>query len=226
MRGRRDLILGALAWLLASLVPAVARAQDETPASPGALPMRQARVGRDPATHDLTVTVSFRDVIDEHARRKIQSGLPTVVVFRGYVFPEGAGDDPRAVTGAFQSCRITFDVWNEVYRIQVAHAGGEASRVALNMDGVLRRCAEVRELPIRGTLASGSSYFMGATVEVNPISQDMLEQIRRWVSRPPGSGAVTPGDSIFGSFVGLFVARIGKADRSLSFRTNGFVVPP
>jgi hypothetical protein len=54
----------------------------------------------------------------------------------------------------------------------------------------------------------------------------MLEQIRRWVSRPPGSGAVSPGDSLFGSFVGLFVARIGKADRTISFRTQTFVMPP
>ncbi len=226
MISRRRPLLGALVLALTWLVPAGAWAQDDTPASPTTLPARQARFGRDAATRELQVSVSFRDVIDDEARRKLQSGLPTVVVFRGYVFPEGAGADPRAVTGVFQSCRIAYDVWNEVYRIQVAQPSGETSKVALNMEGVLRRCAEVRDLAIPGALNVGGAYFLGATVEVNPISQDMLEKIRRWVSRPPGSNAVTPGDSIFGSFVGLFVARIGNADRSLSFRTNTFTVPP
>ena len=42
---------------------------------------------------------------------------------------------------------------------------------------------------------------------------------------PSGSNAIGPGDSLFGSFVGLFVARIGDADRKLSFRTQGFLPP-
>ena len=73
--------------------------------------------------------------------------------------------------------------------------------------------------------APGGSYFVTAMIEVNPISQEMLERIRRWVSRPPGSSNATPGDSLFGSFVGLFVARIGQAERTLAFRTQSVVVP-
>ena len=59
-------------------------------------------------------------------------------------------------------------------------------------------------------------------VEVNPVSQEMLEQIKRWVTRPNGSNVIGPGDSLFGSFVGLFVARVGDADRKLPFRTQAF----
>jgi hypothetical protein len=48
----------------------------------------------------------------------------------------------------------------------------------------------------------------------------MVEQMRRWVSRPAGSTGIGPGDALFGSFVGLFVRQIGTADRTLRFRTQ------
>jgi hypothetical protein len=212
-----------LALLVATTAkPANAQA---APASPSTLEQRKATFAWDQNGRLLRVSYSYRDVIDGEASRKLQSGLPTVIVMRGYLFPVDRPDTPVALT--VQSCRIAFDVWNEVYRLQISQPGGETSSVAVNIEGVLRRCAEARALPLvdKSVLAVGGSYFLSAIVEVNPISREMLERIRGWVSRPPGSTAITPGDSLFGSFVGLFVARIGEADRTLSFRTQSFVVP-
>lgn len=223
MTGRRWLS----ALLLALTVFAghgLARAQ-ETPA-PSKLPERGAVVGRDANTRVLHATFSYRDVVDGEVRRKLQSGLTTVIVLGGGVFEVGGDGTPVPGTGVWQSCRIAFDVWNEVYRLQIGQPGGDRKSVAVNLEGVLRRCTEARKLPVQGELTPGRTYFLAATVEVNPVSQEMLEQIRRWVSRPPGAGTVSPGDSLFGSFVGLFVARIGKADRTLSFRTQDFTPPP
>ena len=44
----------------------------------------------------------------------------------------------------------------------------------------------------------------------------------RWVALPKGAGAVGPGDSLFGSFVGLFITHVPAADRTLAFRTPSF----
>jgi len=195
------------------------------PASPSTLEQRKATFAWDQNGRLLRVSYSYRDAIDPESTRKLQSGLPTVIVMRGYLFPVDKPDAPIALT--VQSCRIAFDVWNEVYRLQISQPGGETSSVAVNIEGVLRRCAEARTLPLvdKSVLKPGGSYFLSAIVEVNPISREMLERIRGWVSRPPGSTAISAGDSLFGSFVGLFVARIGEADRTLSFRTQSFVVP-
>jgi len=165
-------------------------------------------------------------VADGEVQRKLQSGLTTVIVVAGGVFEAGAANQAVVGTGVWQSCRVTFDVWNEVYRLQISRADGVRNVVAVNLEGVLRRCTEVHEIPVQGVLAVGNTYYLAVTAEVNPVSQEMLEQIRRWVSRPPSSSSPLPGDSLFGSFVGLFVARIGKADRTVSFRTQAFVVPP
>lgn len=213
---------GSLAWLALVAAPAAARADTKPPKTPAALPQRAAQVVTE--KNVVKLTVSFRDVIDAEIAKKLQSGLPTVVTMRGYVFRESGGD-PIALTA--KSCRIVYDLWDEVFRIQLAQPGGPTSAVAVNVEGVLRNCCEAKKLPLvdRKLLGGSVRYFVATLVEVNPVSQEMLERIKRWVTRPNGSNAIGPGDSLFGSFVGLFVARIGDADRKLAFRTQAFLPP-
>ncbi|MFT3767803.1 MAG: hypothetical protein QM820_20295 [Minicystis sp.] len=208
--------------LAVAAVPVIARADAEPPKTPAALPQRTAQVVLEKNT--VKLTVSFRDVIDAEIAKKLQSGLPTVVTMRGYLFRESGGD-PIALTA--KSCRIVYDLWDEVFRIQLAQPGGPTSAVAVNVEGVLRNCCEAKKLPLvdRALLGSSVRYFVATLVEVNPVSQEMLDRIKRWVTRPNGSNAIGPGDSLFGSFVGLFVARIGDADKKLAFRTQAFTPP-
>ena len=210
------------ALLLAMAMPATAAADKTPPKTPAALPQRAAQVVSEKGV--VKLTVGFRDVIDAEIAKKLQSGLPTVITMRGYVFRESGGD-PIALTA--KSCRIVYDLWDEVFRIQLAQPGGPTSAVAVNVEGVLRNCCDAKKLPLvsRGLLSAGARYFVATLVEVNPVSPAMLERIKRWVTRPNGSNAIGPGDSLFGSFVGLFVARIGDADRKLAFRTQAFPLP-
>jgi hypothetical protein len=204
-------------------LPLDAGAEDKPPQTPAALPARNAQLVAEKGT--VKLTVSFRDAVDAEIAKKLQSGLPTVVTMRGYLFRESGGD-PIALTA--KSCRIVYDLWDEVFRIQLVQPGGPTSAVAVNVEGVLRNCCEVKKLPLvdRALLREGARYFVAALVEVNPVSQEMLDRIKRWVTRPNGSNAIGPGDSLFGSFVGLFVARIGDADKKIAFRTQAFERPP
>jgi hypothetical protein len=167
----------------------------------------------------LRASFSYRDVIDKAMADKLASGLPTVIAMRAYVLREGESD-PMAL--AVRTCRVSFDLWDEVYRLKISIAGGERDSAALNLEGVLRQCAEARDLAVvdRALLTTGKPTFLGVIVEVNPVSPQMLAQMRQWVSRPAGSTGIGPGDALFGSFVGLFVRQIGTADRTLRFRTQ------
>jgi hypothetical protein len=222
-RGRVAIAAALAAGLVCVAASHPAHAQEAPPKSPLALPVRSAVVANDGRM--VTLTVAFRDALDGDVVKKLTSGLPTVVATRGYLFRE-AGGDPIALTA--KTCRVVYDLWDEVFRIQLAQAGATTSAVAINVEGVLRICAEARALPLAepGLLRDGERYFVAALVEVNPLSAEMLERIRRWVTRPSGSAAIGPGDSLFGSFVGLFVTRVGDADRKLAFRTQPFAPPP
>jgi hypothetical protein len=228
MRHAAPLVVGVLALVAQAgwSVAAQAQAQPPAPPAPVALAVRRANFAWDPKLPLLRASFSYRDVLDAELQRKLQSGLPTVIVMRAYVFQDGKPEAP--VSGTIRSCRVAYHVWDEVYRLQISQqSGGETNTVAVNLEGVLRQCAEARELAVadRALLVAGASYYLAAMVEVNPVSKEMLERIRRWVSRPPNAAGATPGDSLFGSFVGLFVARIGEADRTLAFRTQPLVVP-
>jgi hypothetical protein len=208
--------------VLALAITSPARAQPAPPKTPQSLPTRAAQVTLDKRMVELTV--GFRDAVDAEIEKKLQSGLPTVVTMRGYLFPD-AGGDPIALTA--KTCRVVYDLWDEVFRIQLTQPGALSNPVAVNVEGVIRICCEAKRLPLidRALLRDDGRYFVAALVEVNPVSAEMLERIKRWVTRPSASSAIGPGDSLFGSFVGLFVTRVGDADKKISFRTPTFTPP-
>ena len=224
MKPARRRLGAALLSALGIASAADARADDPPapPISPSSLPARTATVAIEARVVQLSVP--FRDVVDAEISKKLLSGLPTVIALRAYVFREGSAE-PVAL--AARTCRIVYDLWDEVFRIQLIQPGGQSNTVAVNVEGVLRNCAEARKLPLvdRALLRDGTRYFVAALVEVNPVSAEMLDRIKRWVSRPAGATAIGPGDSLFGSFVGLFVTRIESADRRLAFRTQAFLPP-
>jgi hypothetical protein len=217
---RRALVVLALVLAALCALPPAAHAQDSAIEQQQQLPRRKAKIVNYKGW--AAMTVPYRDVVDDEIREKLESGLPTTIVTRAYVFPENE-DKPVALSA--KTCRVVYDLWDEVFRIELYQGGKRRDTIAVNVEGVLRRCAELRRMPIVSLkqLSAGKSYFVAVLVEVNPLSEEMLERIKRWVSRPKGAGAVGPGDSLFGSFVGLFVTHVPEADRVLSFRGQSFV---
>lgn len=166
----------------------------------------------------LRVSFSYRDVVDRKVIEKLSSGIPTIIALRAYVLREGE-DTPIALS--VRTCRVVYDLWDEVFRIKITGQGGERNIAAINTEGVLRQCTEAKDLPVatRALMTPGRPHFLGVIVEVNPVSPETLEQMRKWVSRPAGSVGIGPGDALFGSFVGLFVRQVGTSDRAVRFRT-------
>ncbi len=211
IRTRLWSLLGPLVLVLATN----ATAQDQPE-------QRQALFGWDDR-QVLRMTIGFRDIVDDAVRANLTGGLPTTIVAQAYLLRE-AGGEP--IAAAFRACRVTFDLWDEVYRIELAQSGASDSVAASpTLEGVLRRCAEVERLALahKSVLLGKGRLYVALLVEVNPVSQEMLERIRRWVSRSTAGGVSAPGDALFGSFVGLFVTRIGTADRQLRLRTQVMV---
>ncbi|MBK8252705.1 MAG: hypothetical protein IPK82_08560 [Polyangiaceae bacterium] len=172
----------------------------------------------------VVMTIAYRDAVDAAISKKLLSGLPTTIAMRSYVFRDSGGD-PVALTA--KSCKIVYDLWDEVFRLTVTEPGGQTSTVAVNVEGVLRNCTEAKKIPLmeRTQMKDGTKYYVAVIVEVNPISADMLDRIKRWVTRPTGSTSLSSSDSLFGSFVGLFVTRVATADKRIQFRTQSFLPP-
>ena len=215
--------LRVAAWVLgfAAQAPLGAHAQTAAsasqPANPQALPPRKMNYAWDKDL--LRASFSYRDVLSDPALlKKLSSGLPMVIAMRAYVYRAGQ-DTPVAL--ASRVCRVVYDLWDEAYRVHLSEPEGDRDQAAV-LDGALRICTEARDIPIvrRGLLAAGQAYFLGVVVDVNPVSPEMVDQMRRWMSRPTGSTGIVPGDALFGGFVQLFVRQIATSDRTLTFRTQ------
>jgi hypothetical protein len=213
---RRAALAGAV-FLVSLATASPARADDDEP-----LPPRAASFEWDADQRFLYASLSYRDVMDAELRKKLQRGLPTTIVFSAAVYAVGI-KDPVATT--VQSCKITWHVWEEAYRVDMTQPGTQKSTWTTTVDGVLRRCADARRLLIanRNQLAPGQKVYLDGRVLVNPVSPQLLEKIKRWVSRPTATGTAAPGDALFGTFTGLFLQRIGDAERVLQFLTTSSV---
>ena len=221
---RMSLVRAAwLAFAVVLLLPGSAFAQAKAKDSP----LRAARLSWDHSKSSLYVSVSFRDVVDANIRKKLSRGLPTTIVLTGTLYRRGRSE-PMSTTA--QTCKITWHVWDEVYLVEVTRPGGTRSSAAITVDGVLRRCAQARRLIVgtRAQVPVGAVVYLNAKVLVNPVSPQVLQKIKRWVSRPTGTGTAAPGDALFSTFTGLFLQRIGEAERELKFTTKPVVprVPP
>jgi hypothetical protein len=182
------------------------------------IPPRVASFEWDVAKRELYVTLAFRDVVDEEIRRKLSRGLPTTIAFTGTLYRRGV-KGPISTTA--QTCKITYQVWDEAYRLEITRPDGSRTRWTTTPEGVLRRCAEVTRLLVATSreLSAGVPVFLRGHVDVNPLSTELLEKIKLWVNRPARTGTAAPGDALFSTFTGLFMQRVEAAERTLEFLT-------
>jgi hypothetical protein len=210
-----------MAAMVAALAPVGAHAQQQAtppqqPAHPSALPPRRANYNWDGGL--LRASFSYRDVLDQPLINKLSSGLLMRIVMRAYVYKEGE-DTPVAL--APRVCTVHYDLWDEVYQLHISEPERERDQAAV-LEGVIRVCTEARDLPVvkRDLLTAGQPYFLGVVVDVNPVSQAMVEQMQKWIARPTGSTGIGTGDALFGGFVQLFVRQIATSDKTITFRTQ------
>jgi Domain of unknown function (DUF4390) len=173
----------------------------------------------------LLVSFSYLDVFTTKVKKQLSSGLPTRAIIEINLEKEGT-ETPLAYW--VRSTQIVYDLWEERYLVTVEDNNGRrraSARTAaesIKLAGTLRK-----EKIVKLAGLPPGNYRLRIHIEVNPVSKEMVENIRRWLARPPtGKSGTMNQTSFFGSFVGKFVDhRIGKADHTLSFVSQWFRVP-
>jgi hypothetical protein len=170
--------------------------------------------------------VSVADfAVDAETRRKLTSGLPQTIQFRTYAY---TADRAEPVAVAVRSCRVAYDLWEESFRVQIASESRDRTVSVATIEDVVTQCLVASQMPV-GSASDwsplhGRRAWFAVIVELNPLTPDTVQRIRRWLARPQ-RGSVD-SDSFFGSFVSLFVNRgIGAAERTLRFRSQELEVP-
>jgi hypothetical protein len=162
---------------------------------------------------------------DPETRRKLMSGLPQTLQLSAFAYVEGR-DEPIAATA--RQCRVAYDLWEERFRVQVTTERTSRTVTVGSIDEVVSQCLVVERLAVGSASvwasARGRRVYFGVLVELNPLTADTVQRIRRWLARP--QRGTVDSDSFFGSFVSLFVnPQIGAAERTLRFRSQSLEVP-
>ena len=183
------------------------------------------RMGLHAEPSGLTVSYSAADLMHREAASKLDSGLPQRIVVQHYSYASGRSD---ALAASGHSCKVVFDLWQGVYRVEYERFGVAPVALALRTRAeVIERCLVMRDFPLGSPAdyAGVRRVYVGSLIELNPLSTTTVARIRRWLSRPRGEYNVET-KSFFGSFVSLFVNdRIGTAERVLRLRSQDFELP-
>jgi hypothetical protein len=191
-------------------------------APPPGLPRRTTGITLT-ATH-LTVSVGLQDLFAPEDRQRLQSGFATRVLVRVALQQEGV---PEPVAVAFRRAEIVYDIWDERFRLRLANGTGPEIHVeARTADEAIPRAVALWRFPIVETarLRPGTPYVLAFRGDLNPISEELMADVRRWLVQPArGQRRVGTGDSFFGSFVSIFVnPRIEDSERQLRFVSQRF----
>jgi hypothetical protein len=215
MKLRRRPLIRALALALAVSFGLVSLAAYAKP--------RQRRVGIHLTKADIRTTFSYRDVFSKKVREKLTSGLPTRLMVQ---IALESKKRKKPITYWARAIEIVYDLWEEDFVITVEDNRGRRRTRVKTTDEAIRVAGVLWRTPIAGIKGlEPGMYRLRFVAEANPVSKEMVENIRRWLSRPSGGHGSEARSNFFGSFVGSFVDRnIGKADKTVSFVSQWFEV--
>jgi len=170
----------------------------------------------------LVVSTSFTELFDNEAYEALSNGFATTVILRAYVY-EKDGDLPVAFTLA--TFRVVYDLWNEEYRVRIADGRGQRDWRFKSRADALKAMTEIDGFPVASLdqISFGKKYYCGMVAELNPVSEERLAEMRRWLTKRAGSTSIDSNASFFGSFVSVFVnPKLQGADNVFQFRSQPF----
>ena len=177
----------------------------------------------------LMINVGLQDLFGPAERQHLTSGFSTRILIR-VALQDAARDEREPLSLAVQRAEIVFDIWDEKFSVRVTRGlGAELRALAPNADEAIWRATALWQFPITevNRLQPGGRYVVLVRGDLNPISEDLIADVRRWLVQPArGQRKLGAGDSFFGSFVSIFVnPRIEDSERQVRFVSQSFALP-
>jgi len=141
---------------------------------------------------------------------------------RVYLYQRDGGE-PVAV--AARTVKAVYDLWDEQFLLRTEEPGRSYGSKLRNDRQVVDQLTSLWRFPLvrLDRLRKDDLYFVAIIAEVNPMSEALLAEVRRWLRNPYGQQS----SDFFGSFVSIFVNnKIRSAERTFRLRTQLFFRKP
>lgn len=188
-----------------------------------AAPIRLTGVAR--KSGKLVVSVGLQDLFGPRDVERLLSGFTTRVLIRVALVRE---DSNEAVAQAARWSEIVYDLWDEKLRVRISADRADRPQVFEVRSGqaALDIATKLVEFPLAEVdkLDEAALYHVSLRADLNPVSEELVSNVRRWLSRPGGRAG--SGESFFGSFVSVFVnPHIEDSERMLGLVSQSFQLP-
>jgi hypothetical protein len=175
----------------------------------------------------LVVSVGLQDLFTAKDLDRLLSGFSTRVLIRVALLREDGGPPVAQVT---RLAEIVYDLWDEKLRLRISSDRQDKPNVLVVPTP--RAAADAAASLIGFPVADGNkldpavAYYLSMRADLNPISEELVTNVRRWLSRPSGRSHGMSGDNFFGSFVSVFVnPRVSDSERVLQVQSQVFTLP-
>jgi hypothetical protein len=186
-------------------------------------PVRTSGIAR--KADKVVVSVGLQDLFGAREMERLLSGFTTRVLVRVALVRE---DHNQLLAQAIRWSEIVYDLWDEKLRVRVSTDKPDKpeTRVVTTPKAAVELATTLVDFPLSevGKLDPAATYHLTFRADLNPISEELVTNVRRWLSRPGGRAG--SGESFFGSFVSVFVnPAVEDSERILQLVSQPFRIP-
>ncbi|NJK89289.1 MAG: hypothetical protein HC923_07695 [Myxococcales bacterium] len=171
-------------------------------------------VGLEVEDERLEVSFDVTNAFTEAFRRRFLGGITSRARIRT-IFVDSSGRE----FGRFERvCEMRFDVWDELAYVRISDEPDVRSSAYRLVDDALSACGSVDSvdmLPV--SVVPLESFRVLTEVVLNPVSEELLDKTREFMSNPSGASPSRP--SIFGALARLFRSNDAARGESFLFRS-------
>lgn len=171
---------------------------------------------------NLTVHASFTDLLDPEDYAALSSGVPTRIVLHILVYQKGT-NVPVAMHAVQK--RVVYDLWDEVYVVEVVDPSGKREMRIDNRVELLRELTQLEKYPVAklDRIDAGPHYVLAIVAQLNPVEEERMAEMRRWLTQSSSESKLDSSSSFFGTFVSVFAnPKLEKAARVVKLRSQPF----
>ncbi len=159
---------------------------------------------------------SVTSAFTESFRKRLGGGLTSRVLLQlALLDPAG-----RVIASTERGCELRLDVWDDVVHVKVREETQLRALSFLLIDDALTACGSVEGVALGdlALLVRPRGYQLEVRVALNPVSPELLERTREFMSNPRGaSGGRTR--ALFGAVARLFRAEAELGGETFVFRS-------
>lgn len=168
----------------------------------------------------VTADFSVAPAVDDEFRRRVDGGLESRVEIATRLL-DARGE---TVGRGGRTCKLLYSLWDEQVFLTLKDDDQPRARVFVfdTVEPAIAACVEVAGLSVglAGALSLAKGYRLQVRVVLNPVSEDMVERSRQFITNPRGGARARP-NAVLGAVAELF----GGWEGALG-GVSAFVSPP